>query len=209
MDGKIKKAEEIENSVLRQMASKVDSNVDRATKIINHMREFARKSEIRLEPVQVNGVLEKATEMFSQQLRVRGIDVIWDIEENLPKIMADADRLEQVFVNLMVNARDAIEERVKSKEYRKGPKTITLKTRSKAKTVAIEVSDTGAGIDEAIRGKIFEPFFTTKEVGEGTGLGLSISYGIVKDFGGDIEAVKKQDPGARFRLTFPVQEKAE
>ena len=158
--------------------------------------------------MQVNGVLEKATEMFSQQLRVRGIDVIWDMEENLPKTMADADRLEQVFVNLLVNARDAIEERLKSKEHRKGPKTITLKTRSQGKTITIEVSDTGAGIDEAIRGKIFEPFFTTKEVGEGTGLGLSISYGIVKDFGGDIEAVKKQGPGACFKLTFPVQDKA-
>jgi histidine kinase len=192
---------------LCEVSEKINNNVDRAAKIINHMREFARKSEIRSEPVQVNEVLEKATEMFSQQLRVRGIEIIWDIENDLPKIMADADRLEQVFVNLLVNARDAIEERVNLKKYRKGPKTITLKTRSNRKSVTIEVSDTGIGIDENIAGNVFEPFFTTKEVGQGTGLGLSISYGIVKDFGGDIQTVKRPESGACFRITFPKQDK--
>ncbi len=192
---------------LYEVSEKINNNVDRAAKIINHMREFARKSEIRSEPVQVNEVLEKATEMFSQQLRVRGIEVHWDIENDLPKIMADADRLEQVFINLLVNARDAIEERVNLKEHHKGPKSITLKTRSNRKSVTIEVSDTGIGMDENIAGKVFEPFFTTKEVGQGTGLGLSISYGIVKDFGGDIQTVKQREPGACFRITFPKQDK--
>ncbi|MBW1697043.1 MAG: PAS domain S-box protein [Deltaproteobacteria bacterium] len=191
---------------LLEVSEKIGSNVDRAAKIINHMREFARKSEIRLEPVQVNEVLEKAIEMFNQQLRVRGIDVIWDIQQDLPSIMADADRLEQVFVNLLLNARDAIEVRAKLTKNHKISKAITLKTRSTGRTVTIEVSDTGTGIDEAVGGKIFEPFFTTKEVGQGTGLGLSISYGIVKDFGGDIQTVKKQDPGACFRISFPVQD---
>jgi len=194
------------NETLYDVSEKINSNVDRASNIITHMRQFARKSEIILEPVQVNEVLEKATEMFSQQLRIREIDLVWDIEENLPLIKADAGRLEQVFVNLLVNARDAIDEKLKKKIFRKGPKTITLKTRSGGKTVTVMICDTGIGIDEGIVGKIFEPFFTTKEVGEGTGLGLSISYGIIKDFGGDIESEKNNGGGACFRITLPIQE---
>jgi len=190
---------------LLEVSRKINSNVDRAAKIINHMREFARKTKVRLEPVQVNHVMEKAVDMFSQQLRVHGIDVQWQIEEHLPMIMADGDRLEQVFINLLVNARDAIEAGAGSGRSRKAPKRITLKTRAEKKAVIIEVSDSGPGIDEAIMGKIFEPFFTTKEVGEGTGLGLSISYGIVKDFGGSIDALEGLESGACFRLTFPIR----
>ena len=192
---------------LYEVSEKINHNVDRAAKIIRHMREFARKTEIRLEPVQVNEVMEKAIDMFNQQLKVRGISVHWDIDDQLPMIMADADRLEQVFINLLVNARDAIETRAQTEKDRKVPKQINLKTRAERKTVVIEVGDTGIGIDDTIKGKIFEPFFTTKEVGEGTGLGLSISYGIVKDFGGDIDAVAGRTAGACFRITFPVQEK--
>jgi len=193
---------------LFEVSKKINNNVDRAAKIINHMREFARKTEIRLEPVQINEVMEKAIDMFNQQLKVRGIEVCWDIDDQLPMIMADGDRLEQVFINLLVNARDAIEARVQSTKDRKMQKRITLKTGTIRKSVVIDVSDTGSGIDETIMGKIFEPFFTTKEVGEGTGLGLSISYGIVKDFGGNIDAVAGQEAGACFRITFPVQGKS-
>jgi histidine kinase len=189
---------------LYEISKKINNNVDRAAKIINHMREFARKTEIRLEPVQVNHVMEKAVDMFSQQLKVRGIEVKWDIDKHLPMIMAAGDRLEQVFINLLVNARDAIEAGTGAGRRRNTPKRITLRTRAEKKTVVIEVSDTGPGIDDSIMGKIFEPFFTTKEVGEGTGLGLSISYGIVKDFGGNIDAVEGWESGACFRLTFPI-----
>ncbi len=192
---------------LFEVSKKINNNVDRAAKIINHMREFARKTEIRLEPVQVNEVMEKAIDMFHQQLKVRGIEVCWDVDDQLPLIMADGDRLEQVFINLLVNARDAIEARAQSTKESRVPKRITLKTRTVRKSVVIEVSDTGTGVDETIMGKIFEPFFTTKEVGEGTGLGLSISYGIVKDFGGDIDAVSGREDGACFRITLPVQDK--
>ena len=107
---KINKNEPIEAEILFNILTKIDSNVDRATKIINHMRQFARKSEMDLEKVQVNDVLERAFEIFSQQLKVRGIEVIWYIDKKLPKINADPSRLEQVFINLLLNARDAIEE---------------------------------------------------------------------------------------------------
>jgi histidine kinase len=203
---KINKKEYIPENTLFTLLNKVDSNVDRASRIITHMRQFARKSEINLTHTQVNKVLESAFEIFSQQLKVRGIDVEWDIEKDLPLIMADSDRLEQVFINLLINARDAIEEKWTAHEHPMGAKKINLKTRSAKKNVTIEIRDTGTGIPKAVCDKIFEPFFTTKEVGKGTGLGLSISYGIVKDCGGNISVKSDKDQGACFILKFPIPE---
>ena len=109
-----------------------------------------------------------------------------------------------MFINLILNARDAIEEKWAGQEAGPGDKCITLKTKTQGRGVIVEVRDTGPGIPEAKIDKIFEPFFTTKEVGKGTGLGLSISYGIVKDCNGDIRAESLPGGGACFRLTFPA-----
>ncbi|UCF94292.1 MAG: PAS domain S-box protein, partial [Desulfobacterales bacterium] len=199
---KMNQNEPIKGEILLSMLTKVDNNVDRATKIINHMRQFSRKSDMDLEKVQVNEVLEKAFEIFSQQLKLRGIEVVWNIEKALPRINADPSRLEQVFINLLLNARDAIEEKWKAQEVAPGDKQIVLKTYCDGQHVVCEISDTGPGVPEALADKIFEPFFTTKEFGKGTGLGLSISYGIVKECGGHIRVVPHEPEGARFILTF-------
>ncbi|UCF94619.1 MAG: PAS domain S-box protein [Desulfobacterales bacterium] len=201
---KIKKKERIADEILLAMAEEIDSHVDRASKIINHMREFGRKSDKKLDRVQINHVLAKTYEIFSQQLKVRGIEVAWELESNLPAVWADADRLEQVFINLLINARDAIEEKWKSQANRNGDKRITLRTRTAGTHVVVEVRDTGLGIPKDILEKIFEPFFTTKEVGKGTGLGLSISYGIVQDLGGRIQAASDDGQGACFTIIFPA-----
>jgi histidine kinase len=201
---KIDKKEAIDHDILKTMLTKVDDNVDRATKIINHMRQFARKSDLEMEKVQLNEVLENAFEIFSQQLKVRGIEVVWEIEANLPKINADSGRLEQVIINLLLNARDAIEEKWELMAHTKKDGTITLRTATQDSDVVCEICDTGRGIPDEIANKIFEPFFTTKEVGKGTGLGLSISYGIVKDCGGAIRATVKDGQGTCFILTFPI-----
>ncbi len=203
---KIKKNEPIKANVMFNILTKIDSNVDRATKIIYHMRQFARKSEMDLEKIQVNEVLERAFEIFSQQLKLRGIEVVWCIDKKLPKIHADPGRLEQVFINLLLNARDAIEEKWGHLETEAGEKKIILKTTCDAQHVVCEVCDTGKGVPESISDKIFEPFFTTKQVGKGTGLGLSISYGIVQDCGGSIQVVPNKPEGACFVLKFPLQE---
>ncbi len=108
---KINKNEPIKIEILSNLLMKIDSNVDRAAKIINHMREFARKSDMDFEKVQINEVLQRAFEIFSQQLKLRGIEVVWQIEKGLPMINADPSRLEQVFINLLLNARDAIEDK--------------------------------------------------------------------------------------------------
>ncbi|MBT8367905.1 MAG: PAS domain S-box protein [Deltaproteobacteria bacterium] len=204
---KIDKNEPIEDEILSNILIKIDRNVDRATKIINHMRQFARKSDMDFEKVQINEVLQRAFEIFSQQLKLRGIEVVWEIEKGLPKINADSSRLEQVFINLLLNARDAIEEKWGPKELKMCEKKIILTARSDAQYVICQVCDTGKGVPETIKDKIFEPFYTTKEVGKGTGLGLSISYGIVKDCGGSIRVVPNKPEGACFIIKFPVPEK--
>jgi histidine kinase len=188
------------------MLEKIDRNVNRSASIISHMRQFARKSDVVLGEIQINDVLKRAYDIFSQQLKVRGIDVTWDIEQPLPTIMADSSRLEQVFINLLLNARDAIEEKWWAPEPAMGTKKITLKTKLEGNTVVVEVKDTGIGISEDIADKVFEPFFTTKEVGKGTGLGLSISYGIIKDCHGDIKATMNEQGETCFRITFPTKE---
>ena len=203
---KIDRNEPIADEILFNMLMKIDSNIDRATKIINHMRQFARKSDLGLEKVDVNEVLKKAFEIFSQQLKLRGIEVLWNTEKKLPGIYADPSRLEQVFINLLLNARDAIEEKGGPHESRPGQKKIVLKTTCDQQKVICEVCDTGKGVPEAIADKIFEPFFTTKKVGKGTGLGLSISYGIIKDCGGSIHVAANAPEGSCFILKFPIPE---
>ncbi|MBF0450843.1 MAG: PAS domain S-box protein [Candidatus Magnetomorum sp.] len=203
---KIKKNETIQQSIFEELSRKIDANVDRSTKIINNMRQFARKSKLLLEPINVNCVMEKTVEIFSQQLKVRGIELVWNIEDNLPPVMADVGRLEQVLINLILNARDAIDIFDKQTQA-KIEKKITINATCQSSNIIIKVSDTGPGIPESIKNKIFEPFFTTKEVGKGTGLGLSISYGIMKDFGGDIQVNSRQTGGTCFTLSLPIQEK--
>jgi len=205
---KVKKNEPIKDEILRTLAEEIDSHVDRASKIINHMREFGRKSDIKKETVRINEPLEKALEIFSQQLKLREISVVKELEKDLPPILADPNRLEQVFINLLINARDAIEEKSAGPNHEGEPKQIVLKTAFKKGMVTIEVKDTGMGIPKSILDKIFEPFFTTKKVGQGTGLGLSISYGIIQDYGGHIHAESKEGVGSSFIIHFPVPDEA-
>ncbi len=190
------------------MIKKIDSNMDRATKIISQMRQFARKSDPGLEPVSVSRVLENAFEIFSEQLKLRGIDVVWNARHHLPRVLANPSRLEQVFINLLVNARDAIEEKWDDRSPGIGDKRITLVTRAEKKNVVVEIHDTGTGIPESVADRIFEPFFTTKAVGKGTGLGLSISYGIIKESNGTIRAGASADGGACFTIKFPISDRS-
>ncbi|CCK79954.1 ATP-binding protein [Desulfobacula toluolica] len=202
---KMRKNEIIEKEIFNKLISKIDSNVDRAEKIIHHMRQFARKTEIKLVRTNINKVLQRTFEMFNQQLKIHGIDVIWDKNDALPEIQANPDRLEQVFINLVMNAKDAIEEKWEKQGTRPGDTDkITIITKIRDNRVVIEIRDTGIGIQKEAADKLFEPFFTTKEVGKGTGLGLSISYGIIKECSGTIQAEPGKNKGAVFIISFPV-----
>ena len=205
---KVKKNEEIRDEILATLTEEIESHVDRASKIISHMREFGRKSEVNKERVQINETLDRAHEIFSQQLKLREIEVLKDYEENLPLILADSNRLEQVFINLLINARDAIEEKLNDVGHENEDKKIYLKTSYQGRMIKVEVRDTGKGIPQSILDKIFEPFFTTKKVGKGTGLGLSISYGIVQDYDGTIKVDTEEGKGSNFIIMLPVPDEA-
>jgi len=200
---KVKKGEKIDDKILLTLAEEMDRHVDRATEIVHHVLEFGRKSDPKLERIVVNDILRKAFALFGQQFRSRGIDVVWELQEDLPLVTSDGNRLQQVLINLFINARDAIENKWQGRKPGKGDKQILLSTRAQENNVIVEVTDRGAGIPRAILGKIFEPFFTTKK-DKGTGLGLSISRGIVRDWGGDIHAVSEEGEGSTFIITLPA-----
>jgi len=207
---KIRESSKIDEAVHHTLLSKINSNVDRASKIIEHMRHFARKSDINFENMDLNIILKRAYDIFSQQLKVRGIEVVWHLTDKLPVITADQGRIEQVFINLLVNARDAIEEKIKKTGARSESEQIEIETGWDNGFVHVKISDTGIGMKDAVKEKIFEPFFTTKEVGKGTGIGLSISYGIIKECKGHIEVLSNEvSGGTTFSMQFPIAGKKE
>ena len=200
---KTERSEQVPPELLAEMAQGISEHVERASKIINHMREFGRKPDINTEPVSLNEVFRRTFEIFSQQLTLRSIEVSWDLDPDLPLVLAEPNRMEQVFINLLINARDAIQERWESDPPPQGAKRIEIRSRARDGKAVVEVSDTGTGIPAARLDKLFEPFFTTKGVGKGTGLGLSISYGIIQDYGGSIRAENTPQGGARFVIEMP------
>jgi len=201
---KVRAGKPIPETTLAAMTEEIDRHVDRAAAIITHMRDFGHKGGIEMEPVGLNRVLTRAFELFSRQLKLREIEVVWELAPELPMVRGNAGRLEQVFINLLLNARDALEALWDGREYGQGDKRITLRTYHQKTMVFVEVADTGTGIPPEIEERLFEPFFTTKEVGKGTGLGLSISYGIVEECGGTISGFTNGDGGATFLLKFPT-----
>ncbi len=203
---KISKHEQINDDTLSTLLKKIDSNVDKASDIINHMRQFSRKSGLNMEKTQINDVVTRAFHVFYQQFIIRGIKIIKETDPDLPIVIVDPNRLEQVFINLILNARDAIVEKWGNRKDQSGTKKITIKTYSDKKHVFVEFIDTGTGISDTIAEKIFEPFYTTKEVGKGTGIGLSISYGIIKDCKGLIYTDREKKDGAAFIIKFPIKE---
>ncbi len=194
----------IEEEDLKSMAHDISSNVQRAAGIIQHMRDFARQSDIVRSRVDINEPIRDVFKVLGHQLRVHQVELQIDLDDNLPFIMADHNRLEQVFINLVTNAVDAMDEKSSQPEHKTSLKRLTIKSYSENGQVTVVVSDTGMGMNEEVLHKIFEPFFTTKDVGKGTGLGVSISYGIVKDYHGTIDIKSKVGEGTTFILTFPA-----
>ncbi|ABN51818.1 MAG TPA: PAS domain S-box protein [Hungateiclostridium thermocellum] len=210
-----KKRNKLTDEMLLEKLNAIIEQVDRIDKIIGHLRTFARQSDQTKTPVNIKMPLTDVFKLIGEQLKRQQISVDMDIEENLPYVLADHNRLEQVFLNLIINAKDALNEREKvqqrlvSENDADGQivppdKKITIKAFSDNKHVIIEITDNGIGISKSIINKIFEPFFTTKEVGKGTGIGLSISYGIVKEFNGTIEVESEEMKGSKFIIKFPI-----
>jgi two-component system NtrC family sensor kinase len=170
----------------------------RCKTIIQELLEFSRDREPQKEMVNPNTILEKALKMLENEFRLHHIQIEKQLSDDLRETMLDENQIEQIFVNLLLNAVQAIEE--------KGVITVISRMDQNRKKALIEIADTGSGVSSENMAKIFEPFFSTKP--KGTGLGLAVSYAIVKNHQGDINAFSKPGEGTRFVLEFPIIEPA-
>jgi C4-dicarboxylate-specific signal transduction histidine kinase len=170
--------------------------VRKATEIISHLRTFGRAAPVSREPVRVHDIISRALSLLHEQLRLRDIHVNLNLRADGSTVIGNAIQLEQVFINLLTNARDALADA--------SLKLVSVVTTVEKDTVMISFQDSGPGIPSGLEQRVFDPFFTTKEVGAGTGLGLSITYGIVKEHGGSISVVNAPGGGAIFTVQLPL-----
>jgi C4-dicarboxylate-specific signal transduction histidine kinase len=175
---------------------KAMEQVRKATDIITHLRTFGRPASVTVEPVDINEVIRRSLSLVQEQLRLRAITVTLELHEVGLVVLGNAIQLEQVFINLLTNARDALAEA----ELRE----IRIVTARDGESASVTFADTGLGIAPGLDQRIFDPFFTTKEVGAGTGLGLSITYSIVKEHGGEIWVESGPGQGAVFQIELPL-----
>ena len=200
----IERGQAIAEEDLVSMTSDIASNVQRASGIIQHMRDFARQSEVTRSKVRINDPIRDVFKVLGHQLKIHKVGLQLDLDPDIPFIMADHNRLEQVFINLVTNALDAMDEKCSIPEHKTAEKLIAIRSFAEAGEVVVTVADTGIGMPPEVIAKLFEPFFTTKKVGKGTGLGVSISYGIVRDYDGIIDINSTVGEGTTFTLRFPV-----
>ena len=184
------------------VVTEISRQVDRASDIINRLRDFGRKSDFSREQVALNQPVNSVLKIVGRQLALQNITLELDLAQPSPAIMAHPNRIEQVVFNLLTNARDAINQ--KAELHPEIPRTISIHTGSTGPWAELVVGDTGIGIPDTERHRIFEAFFTTKEMGEGMGLGLSITNGIVEDYGGSIEVASREGGGTIFKMRFPL-----
>jgi len=170
----------------------------RASEIVNNLLNFSRTGAAEFIEVDLNYVLEETLTLVQHPFKTAQVNVIKNYTEQLPPVLGSTTRLQQVFLNLFMNARDAM------------PSGGMLEVRTGAQngSVEVEVTDTGMGIPAEHLQRIFDPFFTTKATGKGTGLGLSVSYGIIKEHAGKVDVRSTPGKGTSFRLEFPVARKA-
>ena len=184
-----------EEQIIRQLRQ-ATQQVGKATEIITHLRTFGRAAPVSREPIALRQVIERALALMGEQLRLREIDVVVELGSKEPVVLGNPIQLEQVFINLLTNARDAVANSPR--------KAIRISASVDAEVVELVFADTGHGIPTGLERRIFDPFFTTKDVGKGTGLGLSITYGIIKEHGGTISVVSPSGVGATFVIRLPL-----
>jgi signal transduction histidine kinase len=207
----LQKRSELTGETLQGHLDMIKSMVTRLSKIINHLRGFCHIDSSKFAAIKVETVVDGAFSILGEQFRLHQIEVVRDVSNGLPDLWGEPNQIEQVLVNLLQNARDAMDE-LGEKYQRSGQtppgwkKVLTIRsgtTRGK-KMVFIEVSDTGGGMPSEVRERLFEPFFTTKEPGQGTGLGLSISASIIQSHQGEIQVETKEGVGSTFRVILPA-----
>jgi signal transduction histidine kinase len=176
----------------------IEKETKRCRTIIDNLLKFARQEKVALDPVDPNMVVEDAAAIVEHQLAMHQVKLEKDLASDLPRVKGNANQLQQVLMNLFINAQQSMEGK---------PGSVTVSTRLlDSGRIEMRISDTGPGMPEEVRARIFEPFFTTKPSGKGTGLGLSVSYGIVKDHKGEFSVESEHGEGTTFVITIPVIE---
>jgi two-component system NtrC family sensor kinase len=178
----------------RRSLQKIDEHVDRARKVVHNMLGFARRMEPRTEDVDINQVIDQTISLLENYARTNNIDIQTDLAPDLPIIASDQAQLQQVFLNLISNAIDAIGSNG----------SVGVRSRQQDGYLHVSVKDDGPGMGPEMQRKIFEPFFTTKEAGKGTGLGLSVSLGIIEKMGGTITLESEEGGGSMFTVKLPI-----
>jgi len=182
----------------QSIIEKIVKQTFRASEIVNNLLNFSRTGAAEAVDIDVNRVVEETLSLVSHPLRTSQIQVVKHLGETLPAVRGSANKLQQVFLNLFLNARDAMP----------GGGLLEVRTGAHNGSVEIEVVDTGAGIPREHIHRIFDPFFTTKPTGRGTGLGLSVSYGIIKEHSGKIDVRSTPGKGTSFHVEFPAVRKS-
>jgi two-component system NtrC family sensor kinase len=184
------------DSYAKKKAEIISKESDRCSKIVRGLLTFSRRHKPERRPIDVNEIIIDSIVMLKTQLTRQAVTISTDLSDAVPPTVGDGIQLQQVFVNIITNAHDAMMSREE--------KVLTVKSLLSDGNIVITFSDTGPGIDRRIRKQIFDPFFTTKETGMGTGLGLSIAYGIIHEHGGKIEVENNDAGGAVFTVELPV-----
>lgn len=189
---------------LKEKLNLIFENVDRIKRIIDHIRTFSRTQKpATFEKVDINQVIENALSMVRTQFANQGIKLEVNLTEGCDKVVGDKYKLEQVVLNLVGNAKFAVDEKQKLTNDKTFEKRISIKSNHDSENVYFSVFDNGIGIKQKDIEKIFDPFFTTKREDKGTGLGLSISYGFIKDILGEIKVESQENEFTRFDVIIP------
>jgi len=194
------------NDEIKEGLDDIDLSIQRIIRIINHIRTFARQDTFKFAKVQIHDTINGALSLLGEQLRLREIEVKYTPNKDSLCIFGEAFQLEQVWINFIANARDALIEKENQLSNDNEPyhKVITITTTQKEDKLIICFKDNGTGMPVEVKNRIFDPFFTTKEVGKGTGLGLSISYGIINSHKGTIEVASEDGQGSEIKVILPI-----
>jgi len=179
--------------------AKISSLVDRSSSIIDHIRTFSRKRGFSFQKIDLNLCLMNAVDLINNQVKSNDTEIVFNLDESIPKILGDNLSLEQLFINLILNSRDAIILKMGSSADFQG--CIKIRTSYNDSTVILTIEDNGCGIPQDILSRIWTPFFTTKQKGKGTGIGLSLSHRIIKEHGAEVN-IQTSEQGTTFLLTF-------
>ncbi len=182
-----------------QYLTLMETETRRTSRIVSNLLAFSRQSKMELKRISLNRLIEQTLFLNSNLLKIDGIKVETDFDPDLPDMVGSEDQLQQVFMNLVSNAAEAMES--------KGGGRLRIETRHSLRDdkLLVDFKDTGSGIPEANLSKLFEPFFTTKKKGKGVGLGLSVAYGIIQEHGGSIYVKSKVEKGTTFNVRFPLK----